>query len=627
MAGITDVGGWLLNLGLGQYEAAFRENEIDAKILPSLTAEDLKDLGVLIVGHRRKLLDAIAALRDNGPVTAAFSTETSPASAPSRDSAERRQVTVMFADLVGSTARSVQMDPEDLREIIGAYQKCVTETARRFDGFVAKYMGDGVLIYFGYPQAHEDDAERAVRAGLAIRVEIGQLALGEPIKVRIGLATGLVVVGDLIGSGPSEERNVIGDTPNLAARLQALAEPNAIVIGDGTRRQVGQLFDMRDLGLYELKGFSEPQRAWQVLGESDIPSRFAALRSGATPLIGREEELEILLRRWGKAKRGEGRVVLVSAEPGIGKSRLTEEFLERVAFEQPITLRHYCSPHHQDSAFYPVIGQLERAAGFARGDAACTKRDKLAALLRDSDSAEKDLPIFGELLSLPGSRLASSVELPPQRKKELTLGALLRRLESLARKRPVIMLFEDLHWIDATTRELLDRVIALVESLPVLLIATFRPEFQPPWIGQAHVTVLALPRLNRRGGAALVRELIAQAVALPPNTVEEIVERSDGVPLFLEEITKVVLETAMLGEIAGKSQLRANAISVPPTLQASLLARLDRLGPASRELAQTGAAIGRNFSYELVTAVCQRDEAETTEALGRLVEIGARLPA
>ena len=471
-----------------------------------------------------------------------------------------------------------------MREVISSYQKCVAETARRFGGFVAKYMGDGVLIYYGYPQAHEDDAERAVRAGLAIRAEIGRLAGSEPMKVRIGLATGIVVVGELIGSGPSEERNVIGDTPNLAARLQALAEPNAVLIAEGTRRQIGELFETRDLGLHELKGFSGPERAWQVLGEGDIPSCFAALRSGATPLIGREEELEILLLRWAKAKAGEGRVVLVSAEPGIGKSRLTEELLEHVATEQPITLRYYCSPHHQDSAFYPIIGQLERAAGFTRGDAPSVRRDKLAANLRSSSSAEEDLPIFAELLSLPGFALGSTVELPPQRKKELTLEALLRQLERLARRQPTIMVFEDLHWIDATTRELLDRVIALVEELPVLLIATFRPEFQPPWIGQAHVTMLALTRLDRRRGAALVHKLVTHAVALSPTTVAEIVERADGVPLFLEEITKVVLETAVLGEPAGKFQSRASAISVPPTLQASLLARLDRLGPASREL-------------------------------------------
>lgn len=610
---------WLEQLGLAGYAQLFDENGIDFSVLPELTDQDLEKLGVLL-GHRRKLLRAIAGLKDSTPGPAIA--PAAHAASPSLDTAERRQVTVMFTDLVDSTALSARMDPEDLREVISSYQKCVAETARRFGGFVAKYMGDGVLIYYGYPQAQEDDVERAVRAGLAIRAEIGRLAVSEPIQVRIGLATGLVVVGDLIGSGPSEERNVIGDTPNLAARLQSLAEPNAVVIAEGTRRQIGELFDTRDLGLHELKGFSEPQRAWQVLGESDIPSRFAALRSGATPLIGREEEVEILLRRWAKAKAGEGRVVLVSAEPGIGKSRLTEELLEHVAIEQPITLRYYCSPHHQDSAFYPVIGQLERAAGFARGDAPCVKRDKLAAKLRSSGSAEEDLPIFAELLSLPGFALAGTVELPPQRKKELTLETLVRQIERLARRQPMIMVFEDLHWIDATTRELLDRVIALVEELPVLLIATFRPEFQPPWTGQAHVTMLALTRLDRGRGAALVRKLVAQAVALSPTTVDEIVERADGVPLFLEEITKVVIETAVLGESAGQSQLRASAISVPPSLQASLLARLDRLGPASREVAQIGAAIGRNFSYELVTAVCQRDEAETTDALARLVESG-----
>ena len=616
-----DVGDWLRTLGLGQYEAAFRENEIDAEVLPELTDQHLKDLGVAL-GHRLKMLRAIRELAAKTAIKSDLGFTPEP---QAQATAERRQLTVMFCDLVGSTALAAQLDPEDLRDVIGAYHRRVTKVVGRYDGFVAKYMGDGVLVYFGYPQAHEDDAERAVRAGLKLvgTMDTVPSSTETALQIRVGIATGLVVVGDLIGSGEAKEHGIVGETPNLAARLQGIAEPNTVVIAEGTRKLIGNLFELADLGPKELKGINGPVPAWSPLRAGSAEGRFEAMHAtGFTELVGREEELELLLRRWSRAKTGEGQVALLSAEPGIGKSRLIEELLERVAVEQPITIRYFCSPHHQDSAFYPVIGQLERAAGFTRGDAPCIKREKLAANLRKSSSAEEDLPIFAELLSLPGLAPGSTVELPPQRKKELTLEALLRQFQSLARRAPTIIVFEDLHWIDATTRELLDRVIALIEQLPVLLIATFRPEFQPPWIGQAHVTMLALTRLDRQRGAALVRQLGAHAVALSSSTVEEIVERGDGVPLFLEEITKVVLENAALGEIAGKSRLRSGAISVPPTLQASLLSRLDRLGLTSREVAQTGAAIGRNFSYELVAAVCQRDETETTDALGRLVQSG-----
>jgi class 3 adenylate cyclase len=367
-----DVAEWLRTLGLDQYEPAFRENKIEADLLPSLTAEDLKDLGVLPFGHRRRLLAAIAALQCTptvGPVVEAVT------SAAKLD-AERRQVTVMFCDLVGSTALSARFDPEDLREVIRRYHACIAQIVTRFDGFVAQYLGDGALVYFGYPQAHEDDAEQAVRAGLALADAVGDLQAPERLQVRIGIATGLVVVGDPVGAGSAQERAIVGNTPNLAARLQALAEQSGVIIAESTRRQIGGLFEVVDIGPQSLKGFAEPQHAWRVLAENRAIGRFEALRSRATQLVGREEELELLLRRWRQAVRGEGKVVLVCGEPGIGKSRLIAALEERLQGEPCTRLKYFCSPHHQDSPLHPIIGQLEYAAGFARGD---TAGDKLGS--------------------------------------------------------------------------------------------------------------------------------------------------------------------------------------------------------------------------------------------------------
>jgi len=379
-----DVAAWLRGLGLEQYAQLFRDNDIDGEILGGVTAEDLKELGISSFGHRRRLLNAIAALGGEPPTRDVAQSATSATSAPISPppiDAERRQLTVMFCDLVGSTALSTQFDPEDLRELIGDYHRAVAATVGRFDGFVAKYMGDGVLIYFGYPQAHEDDAERAVRAGLAVIEAVGQLPAREDLRVRLGIATGLAVVGDLIGKGAAQERGVVGETPNLAARVQALAAPNTLVIAEATRRQIGGLFDLADLGPQAFAGFAEPQPAWQVLGESGVLSRFEALRSGTMPLVGRAEELELLIRRWQQVKTGEGRVVLISGEPGIGKSRPAAALSAHIESEPHTRLRYFCSPHHQDSALYPFIAQLERAAGFARDDTVDAKLGKLRALL------------------------------------------------------------------------------------------------------------------------------------------------------------------------------------------------------------------------------------------------------
>jgi class 3 adenylate cyclase len=381
---------------LGRYEAAFRDNEIDETVLPSLTAEDLKDLGVSIIGHRRKLLDAIAALR-----TDAAATSSAPTISP-EDRAERRQVTVMFSDLVGSTALSARMDPEDLREVISAYQKCVAETVRRFGGFVAKYMGDGVLVYFGYPQAHEDDAERAVRAGLELVDTVSSLKTDVALQTRVGIATGLVVVGDLIGSGASQEQAIVGETPNLAARLQGIAEPNTMIIAESTHRLLGNLFELADLGVKDLKGIAGSVRAWMALRPAAVESRFEALHaSGLTALVGREEETELLLRRWSRAKTGAGQVVLLSGEAGIGKSRLTAALVERLAPEPHTRLRYFCSPQHTDSAFYPIIGQMVRAAGVAHDDSAKAKLDKFDALLAQTATSIEHAALLAEMLSLP----------------------------------------------------------------------------------------------------------------------------------------------------------------------------------------------------------------------------------
>ena len=611
-----DVAAWLHSLGMQQYERAFRDNAIDTAVLPELTADDLKDLGVTLVGHRRRLLGAIAALRGDDPAPPAKSGEAALASA-----AERRQLTVMFCDLVGSTALSSQLDPEDLREVIAAYHRAVAESIAGFDGFVAKYMGDGVLAYFGYPRAHEDDAERAVRAGLGVIDAVGRLDVKSvKLGTRVGIATGLVVVGDLIGEGSAQEQSVVGETPNLAARLQTLAAPDAVVIAASTCRLVGDLFDYRDLGTVEMKGIVAPVPAWQVLRPSVVASRFEALRgSTLSPLVGRDEETDLLLRRWTRAKAGDGQVVLISGEPGLGKSRITVALEQRLDAEPHLRLRYYCSSYHQDSALYPFIDQLGRAAVFARDDPPASKLEKLEALLTLAGPPDEDVTLLADLLLLPASGRHSLPDLSPRRKKERTLEALLRQLEGLAHQQPVLMVFEDAHWIDPTSLELLDLALERVGSLPVLLIVTFRPEFQPPWTGQPQVTMLALNRLDRHDRTVLV-EQIAGGKALPDEVVDQIADRADGVPLFVEELTKSVLESGLLREERDRYVLDGvlPPFAIPTTLHDSLLARLDRLASV-RNVAQIGAAIGREFPYALLRAVSRLSEDELQTALARLV--------
>jgi class 3 adenylate cyclase/tetratricopeptide (TPR) repeat protein len=620
-----EIAAWLRGLGLEQYTATFRDNDIDAAVLPRLTAEDLCELGVASVGHRRRLLDAIAALGASTPAADAqpgLPGETTTTLAP-RGEAERRQLTVVFCDLAGSTELSVQLDPEDLRELIGAYRRAVADVVRSFDGFVAKYMGDGVLVYFGYPRAHEDDSEQAVRAGLGVLDAVRRLdAKSRKLQARVGIATGLVVVGDLIGEGAAQEQAVVGETPNLAARLQALAEPDAVVIAESTRRQIGNWFEVSDLGTQSLKGFAEPQRVWRVLRENLALGQFEALRSGATPLVGRDDEMDLLLRRWAQAKAGRGDVVLMAGEPGVGKSRLTEAFAERIGAQPHIRLRYFCSPHHQDSAFHPIIVQTERAADFLREDTPGGKLAKLEALLADTAPRSGDVALIAALHGLSSTDIALPLDASPQRNREKTLEVLLRRIEGLSHQQPVLMVFEDIHWIDPSSHELLDRTIERIANWRVLLVATFRHEFQPPWIGQPRVTTIALTRLDRHETEVMVANIAGNT--LPSETVREIAERTDGIPLFVEELTKAVLESGVQSPL-GLSSVQHPASSVPATLHASLMARLDRLGAVAKDVAQTGAAIGREFSYELLLSLVDMPGSQLPEALDSLVNAGLLL--
>ena len=484
-------------------------------------------------------------------------------------------------------------------------------------------MGDGVLVYFGYPQAHEDDAERAVRAGLA--ADRGGAAAQDspvPLQTRVGIATGLVVVGDLIGSGEAQERGIVGETPNLAARLQGIAEPNMVVIAEGTRRLLGNLFEFEDLGAKDLKGIAGPVRAWAALRASSAEGRFEALHTaGLTALVGREEELELLLRRWSRAKTGEGQVVLLSGEAGIGKSRLTAALLERLAGEPHTRLRYFCSPQHTDSALYPIIGQMERAAGLAHDDKPQAKLDKLDAVLAQTSTSTEDAALFAEMLSLPNDGRYPALELAPEQRRQRTLEALTSQLAGLARQQPVLMIFEDAHWIDPTSLEVLGRTVDRIKTLPVLLIVTFRPEFNAPWVGQSHVTSLTLNRLGEREAAAIIARLVGNK-ALPADVMAEIVERTDGIPLFVEEMTKAVLEAESEGAARRTvAAVPSPALAVPASLHASLMARLDRLGPA-KEVAQIGAAIGREFSHALLASVVRKPEAELGSALDRLIQAG-----
>ncbi|HUB48652.1 MAG TPA: AAA family ATPase [Acetobacteraceae bacterium] len=542
--------------------------------------------------------------------------------AANQEQVERRQITAMSCEAIGVAARADGIDLEDLVEEIGAFQRCVSEIVGRHSGLIASRLGNTVLVLFGYPAAHEHDVEQAIHAGLELCAAVRTLKpdADTPLRCRIGIATGMVIVGNFAGVGERRDHSIVGDIPDLAARLQVSAQPDTVTIEPATWRLIGNLFDCRDLGELETNGDIGPIRRWQVLGRSLVASRFEALRgSKLTPLVGRDEEIDLLMRRWARAKAGDGQIILISGEAGLGKSRITAAFEQRLQTEPHLRLRYFCSLPHQDSALFPVIDQLGRAAEFARDDSPIAKLEKLEALLARAAPPGEDVALLADLMSLPAAQRHPLPNLSPQRKKERTLAALIRQLEGLAHDKPVVSVFEDAHWLDPTSHELLDLTVERVRNLPVLLIVTFRPEFQPPWIGQPQVTMLALNRLDRRDRTAMVAQITGSRT-LPDEVVSQIADRTDGVPLFVEELTKSVLESGLLREENGRYLLdRAlPPLAIPTTLRASLLARLDRLGSA-RHVAQIGAAIGRQFPYWLMRAVCHLPEDELQDSLARLV--------
>ena len=610
MQQITD---WLEKLGLGQYALRFAENGIDLGVLPELTDQDFDRLGVLL-GHRRKILRAIVELNQAELV----------AEPARRRDAERRHLTVMFCDLVGSTALSARLDPEDMWEVIRAYRAACARVIATYDGIIARFVGDGILAYFGYPLAHEDDAERAVRAGLDIIAALGPLETSakQRVEVRIAIATGLVVVGDLISGGASEQQAMVGDTPNIAARLQSLAEPGAVVVAASTRQLLGDLFTFRSLGRREVKGISEPIAVWAVEGGAASESRFEAVRTARSiGFVGRKAEIEFALSRQQLAWQGQGQAVLISGEAGIGKSRIVATLAESLALGSHRRVRYQCSPYHTNSALHPFVAQLERAAGIRSQDTTEQKLDKLEAMLAlGTEQVANATPLIAALLSIATGERYPPLGLSPVQQRRQTFAALLDQLEGLARQQPVLIVCEDMHWADATTLELFDLTVDRIRGLPILVLMTFRPEFEPPWAGLANVSLLRLDRLDRQDTRALV-EQVTVGRQLPGEMMTQIIDRTDGIPLFIEELTKMVLESGLLVEDAGRYRLDSPLppLAIPATLQDSLMARLDRLAPV-KEVAQIGAAIGRDFSYTLLRCVAGRDDATLSAALGQLEE-------
>ncbi|HEX5211506.1 MAG TPA: AAA family ATPase [Pseudolabrys sp.] len=615
-----EVGEWLRKIGLGRYESAFIENAIGFDVLADLTDDDLAKLG-MVLGDRKRFIKAWA---EESPSTGAASEVKEPSEHSALAGAERRHLTVMICDLVGSTALASRLDPEDMGAVIDALQAACARITLAFDGFVAEFRGDGILAYFGYPRAHEDDAERTVRAALDIAAAVARLRTpaDEPLSVRIGIATGLVVVGDRGGEGALRDHTVIGDTPNLAARLQALAEPGEVIIAASTRRLLGDLFRLRDLGLHQVKGITEPIAAWAVEAVSSSRSRFEAIHAAAlTELIGRENELDFLLDRQRLAWRGKGQVVLISGEAGIGKSRLAAALEEKIG-DQPHTLLQYqCSPHYSNSALYPFIAQLESAVGFKADDTSDERLAKLETLLAmPAPRVQEMVPLFAALLSIPiGDRYPRLPPNPAQQRRR-TFGALLDQFESLARQKPVLFVFEDVHWADATSLELLDLMIERLHHLPVLALFTLRPDFKPPWEGLPDVGTLALGRLDRSNAEGIVTQ-VTGGHTLPADVMNLIVAKTDGNPLFVEELTKTVLEGDILVKSADGYRLNGPLppLAIPTTLQDSLMARLDHLAPV-KDIGQIGAAIGREFSYSLMREVVERDEASLKNALAKFEE-------
>lgn len=593
----NDIRQWLQETGFGKYAGTFAENDIDFDVLSELGDDELREMGVSL-GDRKRLLREIRA--------------SGTAPAPPRHDAERRQLTVMFCDLVGSTQLSQQLDPEDLRDLMRRYQDAVSGAVSRYGGYVAKYLGDGVLAYFGWPQAYEDQAVRAVRSGLEAIDAVGAVAVddGAELAARIGIASGQVVVGDLVGEGGMDAQAVSGETPNLAARLQGVAEPGQVVVGSATRDLLRRTFIFSDLGEFDLKGFAKPVPAWRVIGERAVESRFEAMYGAVTtPMFGRDGELEKILECWAQAQAVHGQTVLISGDAGIGKSRLGQAVSEHLDQQPHVCLRFQCSPYHANSAFHPVIVQMQAAAQFANDDSDDAKLDKLEALLASgADNIDNRTALIANLLSLPIEARYGGFELPPQMIKQQTMRAMLAELRALSADTPVLFMFEDAHWIDPTTQELLLQTVDEISDAAVLLIISHRPEWRMPEGAEGKITTIALDRLEAADNMAIVRALAGDD--LPSQTLEHIVARTDGVPLFAEELTKSLIE---------RGDQHAN-MDIPANLQALLLARLDRLGPDLKELAQLGAVIGREFSYSLMAKITGRQDNALAELLDRLAQ-------
>jgi class 3 adenylate cyclase len=619
---VDSIAEWLQEIGLEKYTGLFAEKEITLDVLPHLTEADIGELG-LPIGARRRLMVAIQMLATSARAqlpTRPRETALEQLSIRTRD-AERRQLTVMFCDLVSSTELATRLDPEQYRELVRAYQSVCEEIINNYAGYIAQYLGDGLLVYFGYPAAHEDDAQRAVRAGLAMLHAIAHLQLASgPLAARIGIHTGIVVVGD-IGSGTSREQLAVGGTPNVAARLQGIAPVNALILSDNTRHLTGGSFEYRDLGAHLLKGITEPIRAWEALRESGAESRFEAASGGKlAPMVGRDLEFAVLMHAWQRARSGKGQLVLLAGEPGVGKSRVLRALREKLAEDVAILWQYQCSPYFSNSALYPVLDSLERALHYHRDEAPASKLDKLERLLEQYGRPPLDANLIGHLLSLPVESRYSRLSMTAQKQKEETLRALSDMVRAAANARPLLILLEDLHWADTTTVEWIDNLVAGLNGIAVLLVATYRPEFKPQWIGQPSVTALTLGRLDPAQTRAII-DRVAAGNPLPEEILAQIVAKTDGIPLFAEELTKAIVESSMLtlSSVGYRLSGPLPALAIPSTLRDSLVARLDRLAPI-KEVAQIGACIGREFSEELLAQVCSMPGAELQRALQQLTE-------
>ena len=610
---MSDIASWLKKYGLSKYVAAFAEHEIELGDLPELTDEDLVTIG-LPLGPRRRFLKAVRAGAQKGPQP--------PIKTDGPEIvAERRQLTVMFIDLVGSTEIAQRVDPEDLAEVLRLFKETCAAAVAAFDGHIASYYGDGIMVFFGFPHAHEDDPERAIRAGLRIVDEMPDVRTHAKLNVRIGIATGLVVVGDLRGEKMFEDGTAMGETPNLAARLQAMADPGTMIIAPTTHQLAGDAFEYVLRGAFKLKGFAKEVEAWQVTGSRETVSRFMTTDDGLLkPLVGRTAELEALNDKWTLAGNGKGQVVLVSGEPGIGKSRLLEEFRQNISDLPHTQIRYQCSPFHFATALYPAIRQLESAADLRADDSNNVKLKKIRDAL--GDQSDEALKLAASLLSIPFEDQLGALDLTPQQIMEQSLELLLSNLFSKAEDHPVLFLFEDAHWIDPTTKLLMDRIVDQIRDLPVLVVMTFRPEFDPGWTLQSNLTKVVLKQLDFQQVKSIVDE-VAKGETIADEMYDMVAARSDGVPLYVEEVTKDLLESGVLtkGRDTYAMGGATPANSVPSTLHDALMARLDRLSSA-KEVAQIGAVIGPQFTYPLISKVANIGDKALRAGLELLVEAG-----